>query len=181
MTKKNSETPQLGLIHVITGNGKGKTTSALGIALRAAGHGFKSIIIQYMKKGWDYGELRAIDAIPQITIHQYGTPDFIDKNKPKEIDFKEAAAALNHSQRAIFNEDWDIVILDEINIAIDFNLISEQKVVEIIKQKPKNVEIILTGRYASKELIDLADYYTEICEHKHPYQKGILARKGVEF
>ncbi|MFX0014700.1 MAG: cob(I)yrinic acid a,c-diamide adenosyltransferase [Promethearchaeota archaeon] len=172
---------QLGLIHVISGNGKGKTTSALGLALRAAGHGFRSLIIQFMKKGWDYGELKVIKNIPEITVLQYGTPEFIDKENPKKIDLDEAKAALDRARIAITDENWDILILDEINVALDFKLISENEVIDIIKQKPKNLELVLTGRDASNEIIELADYYTEICERKHPYQRKILARKGVEY
>lgn len=181
MSKGTPEISELGLIHVISGNGKGKTTSALGLALRAAGHGFRTLIIQLMKKGWDYGELKAIDQIPQITIIQYGTPEFVDKKNPRKIDFEEAKAALNRAKQAIFDEVWDILILDEINVAIDFGLILEQEVIDLLKRKPKKLEIILTGRYASDKIISLADYYSEVCEKKHPYQQNIVARKGVEF
>ena len=172
---------QLGLIHVISGDGKGKTTSALGLALRAAGHGFRTLMIQFMKKGWDYGELTAVKGIPEININQFGTPEFVDKENPKKIDFDEAKAALDRARVAIVDENWDFLILDEINVAIDFNLLSETEVLDLIKQKPKNLELVLTGRNAPDSLIQLADYYIEICEHKHPYQMDILARKGVEF
>ncbi|MFX0172287.1 MAG: cob(I)yrinic acid a,c-diamide adenosyltransferase [Candidatus Hodarchaeota archaeon] len=181
MSESHPYESTLGMVHVITGNGKGKTTLALGMALRAAGHGFRTLIIQFMKKGWDYGELKALEGIPQIKIIQYGTPEFVDKNNPQKIDLDEARAALDRAREAIFNENWDFVILDEINVAIDFGLVSEQEVIEILKQKPKNVEIINTGRYASKAILELADYHTEICLHRHPYQRKILARKGVEY
>lgn len=181
MSKKSSEASQLGLIHVISGNGKGKTTSALGLALRAAGHGFRTLIIQFMKKGWDYGELKAVEAVSAITIIQYGTPEFVDKENPMKIDLDEARAALDRARIAITNENWDFLILDEINVAMDFKLISEDEVIDLIKQKPKNLELVLTGRDASNNIIELADYYIEMCERKHPYQKNILARKGVEF
>jgi cob(I)alamin adenosyltransferase len=181
MNESPSNGSTLGMIHVITGNGKGKTTSALGMALRAAGHGFRTLIIQFMKKGWDYGELKAVEVVPQINIIQYGTPEFVDKNNPKDIDLDEARAALDRAREAILNESWDLVVLDEINVAIDFGLVSEQEVIDILKQKPKNLEIINTGRYASQAITELADYHTEICVHKHPYQRNILARKGVEF
>lgn len=181
MTKDIHETSQLGLIHVISGTGKGKTTSALGLALRAAGHNFQTLIIQFMKKGWNYGELKAIDLIPQITIIQYGTPELVDKKNPLKIDFDEAKAALDRTKNAMFEESWDILVLDEINVAIDFRLVSEDEVIELLKRKPKKLEIILTGRYATDKIISLADYYNEVCEKKHPYQQNILARKGVEF
>lgn len=176
-----AETSQLGLIHVVSGNGKGKTTSALGLALRAAGHGFRTLMIQFMKKGCDYGELTTVKGIPEISIIQFGTPEFVDKEKPKKIDFDEAKAALNRARVAIVDENWDFLILDEINVAIYFNLLSETEVLDLIKQKPKNLELVLTGRNASNSLIQLADYHIEICEYKHPYQRDILARKGVEF
>lgn len=179
--KNDSDESQLGLTHVISGNGKGKTTSALGLTLRAAGHGYKSLIIAFMKKGWDYGELKAIELIPQITIIQYGTPEFVDKKNPLKIDFDEAKAALDRTKKAMFKDSWDILVLDEINVAIDFGLVSEDEVIELLKRKPKKLEIILTGRYATDKIISLADYYNEVCEIKHPYQQNILARKGVEF
>ena len=181
MNKDKPGTSKLGLIHVISGTGKGKTTSALGLALRAAGHNFQTLIIQFMKKGWNYGELKAIDLIPQITIIQYGTPEFVDKKNPLKIDFDEAKAALDRTKIAMFKESWDILVLDEINVAIDFRLVSEDEVIELLKRKPKKLEIILTGRYATDKIISLADYYNEVCEKKHPYQQNILARKGVEF
>lgn len=181
VSQDSSETSDLGLIHVISGNGKGKTTSSLGLALRAAGHGFRILIIQLMKKGWHYGELTALQNIPQITIEQFGTPEFVDKTSPKEIDYKEAEAAVTRIKHAIFNEKWDILILDEINVAIDFCLVSEDEIIDLLKRKPKKLEIILTGRYATANIISLADYYTEVCEKKHPYQQNIIARKGVEF
>ena len=181
MDVKSNKSSQLGLIHVISGSGKGKTTSALGLAIRAAGHGFRSLIIQFMKKGWDYGELRVIQNIPEITILQYGTPEFVNRDSPKKIDLDEAKAALNRARLAITEENWDILILDEINVAMDFELISIRQVIDIIKQKPKNLELVLTGRDPPNVVIELADYYTEICERKHPYQRNILARRGVEY
>ena len=171
----------LGCIHVITGDGKGKTTSALGIALRAAGHNFKTLMIQFMKKGWDYGELHAVRLITNIQIVQYGTPNFVDKTNPLPIDFQEAEAGLERFKEEMKNGKWDIIILDEINVALDYQLISEDVVIEYLKAKPKNLEIILTGRSASSAIIDMADYYTLIQSLKHPYQQEILARKGVEF
>ncbi|PWI47599.1 cob(I)yrinic acid a,c-diamide adenosyltransferase [Candidatus Heimdallarchaeota archaeon B3_Heim] len=182
MTQDKQASPSLtlGCIHVITGDGKGKTTSALGLALRAAGHDLKTLMIQFMKKGWDYGELRAVQSFPNIQIIQYGTPDFVNKANPLPIDFQEAQAALAHFKKELSN-NWDIIILDEVNVALDYHLISEQEVLDLLERKPKNLEVILTGRYASQAIIDLADYYTTIQSVKHPYQHNINARKGVEF
>ncbi len=128
--------PNTGFIHVISGNGKVKTTSALGLALRASGHGLKTVIIQFMKKGWEYGELTSLDLIPLIKIVQFGTPDFVDKNNPKDIDFKEARAGLTYTESIISQEALDILILDEINVAVDFGLISEEELLSILQQKP---------------------------------------------
>ncbi len=176
--KTNSSS--LGCINLITGNGKGKTTSALGIALRAAGHGFKILMIQFMKKGWDYGELKAAEYLPNFQIVQYGTPDFINKKSPLHIDFREARAGLAYFKKEM-EKEWDIIILDEINMAIDYQLIPEDEVLDLLSAKPKNLEVILTGRYATKALFEIADYYTIVESKKHPYQQNINARKGVEY
>jgi len=183
MTANNqiSNPESLGCIHVVSGDGKGKTTSSLGLALRAAGHGFKTLMIQFMKKGWDYGELKAVELLPNIQIVQYGTPDFVNKKNPLPIDYQEAESALQRFIEELRLNHWDIIILDEINVALDYKLISEEIVLEHLNSKPSNVEIILTGRNASQALIDLADYYTQIQSIKHPYQQDIMARKGVEF
>jgi cob(I)alamin adenosyltransferase len=182
MVRGTLEAPSetLGYIHMLTGDGKGKTTSALGIALRAAGHGFKVLMIQFMKKGWNYGELKTVELIPNFKIVQFGTPDFVDKHNPLEIDFKEAQAGLEFFKDNI-NKSWDIIILDEINVVIDYQLIPEKEIITLLRTKPKNLEVILTGRYARKAIIELCDYYTKVESIKHPYQQGIIARKGVEF
>lgn len=171
----------LGMIHVISGNGKGKTTSALGLALRAAGHGYQILIIQFMKKGWDYGELYSLQHIPNISIIQFGTQEFVNRKNPRKIDYDEAKAGLAKAKDSFKEKKWDFLILDEIIVALDFNLLSIEEVVDLIRQKPKNLELILTGRGAPEALIDLADYFSEVQEHKHPYRRKILARKGVEY
>ncbi|MHA1941086.1 MAG: cob(I)yrinic acid a,c-diamide adenosyltransferase [Candidatus Hodarchaeales archaeon] len=179
--KDQIDSESLGLIHVISGDGKGKTTSALGIALRAAGHEYNVLIIQFMKKGWDYGELQAVQFLNGVEIHPFGTPNYIDKANPQPIDFSEARKALKHFKDELNNPHWNIIVLDEINVALDFKLISERDIIDLLRTKPKNLEIILTGRDAPSSLIELADYYTEIKSIKHPFQKKILARKGVEY
>ena len=178
---QQSDPENLGCIHVISGDGKGKTTSSLGLALRAAGHGFRILIIQFMKKGWDYGELKAVELLPNVQIVQYGTPDFVNKEQPLPIDYQEAKDALQCFVVELKSKRWDFIILDEINVAIDYKLISEENVLTELRTKPSNIEIILTGRNASQAVIELADYYTIIQSIKHPYQKEIMARKGVEF
>ncbi len=169
-----------GLIQIYTGNGKGKTTAALGLALRAAGRDKRILMVQFMKK-WDYGELHSIKRIPQITIKTFGTKDFVHKGKAKEIDYQEARKAFKEGTEGVFSGKYDIVIFDELNVALDFDLLKADEVVNFLKDKPEGVEIIITGRNAPAELIELADLVTEMQEIKHPFQKGIEARIGIEY
>ncbi|MCL4467746.1 MAG: cob(I)yrinic acid a,c-diamide adenosyltransferase [Deltaproteobacteria bacterium] len=170
-----------GLIQVYTGNGKGKTTASLGLALRAAGHGYKTIIIQFMKGKIDYGELKAQKLLePYLKIVQAGGPHFIKRGSPSEQDIKMAHEGLEEAKRAFTEGSYNIVILDELNVAIDFGLITLTRALELIKQKPPDVELIITGRYARQEIIDIADLVTEMREIKHYYQKGVQARDGIE-
>jgi len=170
-----------GLIQVYTGDGKGKTTAALGLALRAAGHGLRVYIIQFMK-GWpNYGELKAVKFLPGVTIRQFGGPHFVNRNNPSPNDIRMAREALEEARRAILSGDYDIVILDEINVALDFGLITLEEVLALLEEKPEGVELVLTGRNAHPEIIRRAHLVTEMKEVKHPYREGILARKGIEF
>ncbi len=170
-----------GFIQVYTGNGKGKTTASLGMALRAAGHGYKTIMIQFMKGKIDYGELKARKMLePYLEIVQAGGPHFIKKGSPSADDIRMANQGLERAREAFAGAAYDIVILDELNVAIDFGLIPVGRAVELIRQKPGNVELIITGRYAPREILDLADLVTEMKEIKHYYQKGVQARDGIE-
>ncbi len=169
-----------GLIQVYTGNGKGKTTAALGQALRAAGRDKKILIVQFMKK-WDYGELHSIKHIPQITIKPFGTKDFVYKGRAKEIDYQEARKAFAEGVQGATSGKYDIVIFDELNVALDFGLLEILEVINFLKNKPETVEVIITGRNAPAEILDLADLVTEMREIKHPFQKGIKARIGIEY
>jgi cob(I)alamin adenosyltransferase len=171
----------LGLIQVYTGSGKGKTMASLGLAIRAAGHGLKVHMIQFMKGRIDYGELKTAEKIEGFTIEQFGRPDFVDKENPAQEDIELARDALARSEEVIMCGKYDIVILDEVNVAIEWNLIEVDRVIEILKKKPKEVEVILTGRHARQELIDLADLVSEIREVKHPYTRGMHSRFGVDF
>ncbi len=171
---------KLGLVHVITGEGRGKTTSALGLAVRASGRELKCYIIQFMK-GFEYGELFTLRKLPNVEIKQFGRSEFVSKEKPLQIDFEQARAGLEHARQIIQSNKYDLVILDEINVAISYELIPLEEVIELVKNKPAHVELVLTGRYAPKELIELADYVTEMKEVKHPYRKGVLAREGIEY
>ncbi|MFO7957378.1 MAG: cob(I)yrinic acid a,c-diamide adenosyltransferase [Candidatus Brocadiia bacterium] len=169
-----------GLIQVYFGNGKGKTTAALGQALRAAGRDKKILIVQFMKK-WDYGELHSIEQIPRITIKTFGTKDFVHKGKAKEVDYREAEKALTEGVQGAQSGLYDMVIFDELSVALDFELLKIQEVVDFLEVKPEEVEIIITGRNAPQEIIDRADLVTEMREIKHPYQKGVQARIGIEY
>ncbi len=170
-----------GYIQVYTGDGKGKTTAALGLALRAAGYKYKVYIGQFLK-GQEYGELLSAKKLsPYITIEQFGRKGFIHVTKdPDEEDIKRARRGLKKCLEAMLSRKYRIIILDEINVAVDFNLITEEKVHEFLDKRPEDVEIILTGRYAPPSFLKRADLVTEMKEKKHYYKKGVKAREGIE-
>ncbi|MBW1738209.1 MAG: cob(I)yrinic acid a,c-diamide adenosyltransferase [Deltaproteobacteria bacterium] len=168
-----------GLIQIYTGRGKGKTTAALGLAMRAAGHGFKVAIVHFMKI-WNYGEVKSLEKLG-IDLFRYGTTELIDPKNPSSIDFEQANKAIEKAEELVENGNYDILILDEINVAVDFNLIPLKRVVDLLDKKPDNLELVITGRNCPKELIERADLVSIIDEIKHPYNKGLEARKGIEF
>lgn len=169
----------MGYVHIYTGNGKGKTTAAFGLALRAICAGKKVYIGQFIK-GMKYSELDAVKYLPNLVIEQYGRNCFI-KNQPTQQDIDLAQSGLKKITEVIMSGKYDIVILDEINVAIYYKLVETSQVIDIIKNRPVNVEIVLTGRYAPQEIIDIADLVTNMQEVKHYYQKGVMARQGIEF
>jgi cob(I)alamin adenosyltransferase len=169
----------LGLVQVYTGRGKGKTTAALGLAMRAAGHNLKVAIIHFMKI-WDYGEVRSLKKLG-IDLFRYGTTELIDPTSPSPTDFEEASKALSKAEELIERGGYNILILDEITLAIDFRLVPLKRVLDLLDKKPDNLEIVLTGRTCPQELIDRADLVSIINELRHPYQKGVEARRGIEF
>jgi cob(I)alamin adenosyltransferase len=170
-----------GLVIVITGNGKGKTTSAFGQALRAIGQGFKVLVIQFMK-GRQYGEFKAAKKyLPGITVRLCGLDSFVMRDNPAAVDIELAQKGLKAAKQAINSGKYNMVILDEINVALDFKLIDLNDVIELIKNKPVGLDLILTGRYAPAQIIKLADTVSEIKEIKHHYQAGIKDRAGIEY
>jgi cob(I)alamin adenosyltransferase len=169
-----------GYVQVYTGNGKGKTTAAIGLAVRAAGAGLKVFIAQFCK-GFDYSELKALRLFKDsIKVKQYGKRTFIH-GRPGEADKKFAMEGLIASKEAIKSGKYDVIILDEANIAVHFNLLSIDDLLDIIDSKPEDVELVITGRHARKELIKKADLVTRMCEIKHYYRQDVKARKGIEL
>ncbi|HJW97672.1 MAG TPA: cob(I)yrinic acid a,c-diamide adenosyltransferase [Candidatus Bathyarchaeia archaeon] len=169
------------MVQVYTGNGKGKTSAAFGLALRAVGRGLKVYIVQFIKGGFDYGELYIIDKLPGLTLKAYGRGRFISEKPPDKVDVELARDALKKAQEVVNNGDVDVVILDEINVALSLKLINIDEVLELIKKKPEQMELVLTGRKAPVEIVQAADLVTEMIEIKHPYNSGFKARKGIEY
>jgi len=171
-----------GLVQVYTGLGKGKTTAALGMAFRASGHGYKTKIIQFMKGQINYGELNAAKKTRGlVTIVQAGRKEFVDRKRPAKVDIALAQKALELAQKEIAARKVDILVLDEINCALEFGLVSLDQVLGLLKKKPRDLELVLTGCWAHPEVIKRADLVTEMKPIKHPWEKGISARKGIEF
>lgn len=168
-----------GYIHIYTGNGKGKTTASLGLSVRAALAGKKVFFGQFIK-GMDYSELKLEKYLPNFEIHQFGRDCFIYKEPTKE-DILKAKEGLDYCRKILESGEYDLVVLDEINIALYYELFSVDEVIDILNSKNRKVEVVLTGRNAPRELIDLADLVTEMQEVKHYYKKGVEARKGIEF
>lgn len=170
-----------GYVQVYTGNSKGKTTAALGLAFRAMGRGLKTYIGQFMK-GTHYGELKSAEMVsPYITIEQYGEDTFIHvKYPPAEKDIQMARAGLEKAKKAMLSGAYAIVVFDEINTAHYYHLVTTGEMLDIIRSKPADVEVVFTGRYAPPEVIEAADLVTEMVEVKHYYQKGVPAREGIE-
>ncbi|MDE3163760.1 MAG: cob(I)yrinic acid a,c-diamide adenosyltransferase [Acidobacteriota bacterium] len=172
-----------GLILINTGPGKGKTTAALGTALRAAGNGMKVLVLQFLKGSWHYGELDAVKPFgDSFVIRQMGR-GFVKvggaETDPEDI--RMAQNAWDESRKAILSGEWDMVVLDEINYVIGYGMLDPAVVVDTLRNRPEMVHVILTGRNAHPSLVELADTVTEMREVKHAYQKGILAQRGIEY
>ncbi len=167
------------MIHIYTGNGKGKTTAAIGLAMRTLGAGGRVYMIQFLKNGL-YSELKSLRKIPGMTIKQFGRGCLI-KNKPSKEDKRLAKQAFAYAKALVKKKNCNLLILDEINVALKLKLLDLNLVYNFLKCLPSSIELVLTGRYAAKKLISLADYVIDIKDVKHPYKLGILARKGIEF
>lgn len=175
-----------GYIQVYTGNGKGKTTASLGLAVRALGRGWKVLIVMFTKGGNDYGELHTFTNLSpewkdRLSIYQAGLDRIVYKKNLKDADYKESQNGWNIAKQAILSGEYKLVIMDEANIVIDLGLIDLQDVLFTLKNKPENVEVVLTGRCAKKEIVEIAHLVSEIKAVKHYWDKGIQAREGIEF
>ena len=168
-----------GYVQLYTGDGKGKTTAALGLALRASGRGLHTYIGQFMK-GQRYGELEALRDHPFITLEQYGNPRCIHREEVTAQHVNEARQGLARARKAMLSGKYDLVVLDEVNVAIWFGVLSTEDVLAFLEAKPEHVEVVLTGRRAPQALIDRADLVTEMREVKHYYREGVTARPGIE-
>lgn len=191
LSKKGKHMETKGLVLINTGTGKGKTTAALGTAIRAWGDGQKVLILQFIKGSWKYGELKAIETLGKaegrIEIRPMGD-GFVFHNKKDPENEERLAEKKELARRAwdmvrkeVMSGAWNLIVLDEINYAIHFGMLETEEVAGLIRERPPRLNMILTGRYAPKELIDLADTVTEMTLVKHAFQKGIRARKGIEF
>jgi len=167
-----------GYVQIYTGNGKGKTTASLGLAVRAAGAGLNVYIVQFLKKG-DYSEIKALSRFENITIEQYGLGKFV-KGKPSDEDIAEGAQGYLKLWEILKQNKHDVVIAEEANVAVTCNLISEKELLDLIEVKPDNVELVITGRGATDKVIEKADLVTEMREIKHYYTQGVTARVGIE-
>ena len=169
-----------GFVHIYTGNGKGKTTAAIGLGIRATGEGLKVYMIQFMK-GRSYSESDALKNMKNFTVVQFGRDEFVSKENPEQIDIDLARKGFEHAKEIIKNGEHDLIILDEINVAVDFKLIPLKDVLKLMDEKPEKVELVLTGRYVHPDMVKQADLVSEILEIKHPYQNGIQSRKGIDW
>ena len=181
LSGSGKELKSLGLMHVYTGAGKGKTTCAFGLALRAWGCGKKVCIIQFLKKGETYGEVLGVGRMEGIELHQYGSGKFVFNKQLRPEDVAEAEKGLKHAEVVLSSGEYDLVILDEMNIATDFGVLAVEAVIDALEARAENVEVVLTGQNAHPLVLEKADYVTEMRKVKHPYDQGIIARKGIEF
>jgi cob(I)alamin adenosyltransferase len=170
-----------GLVQVFTGDGKGKTSAAIGAVLRALGHGLRVYIVFFMKGDYPYGEHSVLSQLPNVTMERFGGRGFVDPKNVKPEEREEAEKALAAARKAMLSGDYDLVVLDEVNVAVAFKLVAVDEVLRLIDEKPPNVELVLTGRRADSKLVQSADLVTEMLNIKHPYDEGVGARGGIEY
>jgi len=170
-----------GLVQIFTGDGKGKTSAAIGAVIRALGHGLKVYIALFMKGDYLYGERKILSGLPGVTLESFGSSQFIDPENIKPEEIEQARKALAAAREAMLGGEYDLVVLDEVNLAVAFNLLGVEEVLGLIEAKPEGVELILTGRRADTELVRVADLVTECLKIKHPYDSGVEGREGFEY
>jgi cob(I)alamin adenosyltransferase len=176
-----TEGVEKGLVEVFTGDGKGKTSAALGITLRAAGHGRRVYIVFFMKGNFPYGEQKILATLPGVKFACFGSEKFVNPADIKPEEKQEAGRALRAAREAVNSLEYDIVILDEVNVAVAWKLLDIAEVVDLIENKPERVDLILTGRGADPLIVGMADLVTNMVKVKHPYDRGIKARKGLDY
>ncbi len=181
MRERASQPSSRGLVYIFTGDGKGKTSAALGVVLRALGHGLRAHITYFMKGDYPYGERNILSKLPNVTMASFGSLEFVDPTNVKPEEIEQARQALAAAREAMLSGNYDLVVLDEVNVAVAWKLVELDEVIRLISDKPQNVELILTGRYADTKLVQMADLVTEMLKIKHPYDKGIMARRGIEY
>ncbi len=170
-----------GLVQIFTGDGKGKTSAALGLAMRAAGHGLRVHITFFMKGDYPYGEQKSLALLPNISVARFGQREFVDPANVTPEEKEQAKEALEDARRAVFSGEYDVVILDEVNVAAAWKLVDVDEVIQLARGKPDSVELVLTGRYADQSLVDVAHLVTEMKEIKHPYRTGTPSRMGIDY
>jgi cob(I)alamin adenosyltransferase len=181
MAQQNGRVERPGLVHVYTGDGKGKTTAALGIAVRAAGHGMRTYVGQFLK-GRACGELKSLQRLaPDVTVEQLGTDRWIGGGGASLTQRQAAQLGLPRARGVLLSGEYDIVILDEVNVAVHFGILAEEEVLQLIECRPPETELVLTGRQAPEVFIARADLVTEMRQVRHPYERGIKARPGIEY
>jgi len=170
-----------GRVQIFTGDGKGKTTAAIGAVIRALGHGLRVYIVYFMKGDYPYGERSILSQLPNVTMASFGSRDFIDPANIKPEEKEQAKRALTAAREAMLSGSYDLIVLDEVNLAAAWNLVELDEVLRLIDEKPEGVELILTGRRADSRLVKAADLVTEMLKIKHPYDEGVAAREGIEY
>jgi len=181
LTEGASEHLGQGLVQIFTGDGKGKTSAALGAVLRASGNGLRAYIVFFMKGDYPYGESRILSKLPNVDMARFGLRTFCDPTNVKPEEKEQARLALAAAREAMLSGNYDLVVLDEVNIAVAWKLVELDEVIRLIEDKPPGVELILTGRYADTKLVQLADLVTEMLKIKHPYDEGVVPRQGIEY